>query len=47
MKIFEKIKLFLSEISSKGWLIIAALAVVFAGIISARVVMKRRGGKRK
>ena len=45
MKIFEKIKLCLSEISSKGWLIIAALGIVFAGIISARFVMKNRGGK--
>ncbi len=45
MKIFQKIKLYLRECGAKVWLIIAALAVVFAGVISARLVMKRRGGK--
>ena len=45
MKIFKKIKLYLREISAKGWLIISAVAVVIAGIISARLVMKKRGGR--
>ena len=42
MKIFEKIKLCLREISAKGWLIISAVAVVIAGVISAILITKKR-----